>query len=330
MSSPFDLHPEFRVLFDALTARLAARPVHAMAASYAQRRLEFERLMNEWNTPLPTGVEATGHCLHLPTGPVPFRLYRPAGRSESLPVLVYLHGGGWTFGSAQCVESKCRMLALAAGIAVASVDYLLAPEHPFPAARDQIVAYVQGLRALGRELAIAPGHYALGGDSSGAHLALSAAIALRDARRPLPAALMLIQGPYAWRSDTRSHRELGDGRYGLSSSDMDDFWCNYAGDPATASDPGVSPLWAELTGLPQTLVVSGALDPLRDDSRQLASRLAMAGVNCSYREYARCPHGFTVLASRLAASRQAVCEAADFLRGALTIRDDPAADETSG
>lgn len=214
---------------------------------------------------------------------------------------MFVHGGGWSTGGADHQDEALWSLARSAGVSVASVEYRLAPEDPFPAAIKDCVA----------ALASVDGPVVVGGDSSGAHLALSALLRLPD-RSPV-VGVNLLYGVYDL-SLTPSLR-LWDGPNMFVDRPTLECFIDWFTPAMSAEDrraPAVSPLYADLSGLPPVLVTVGALDPLLDDSLFLAARLEAAGVDVSLDVYPDAAHGFTYQGTALA--RRAETRQADFIR----------------
>ncbi len=204
---------------------------------------------------------------------VGLRLYRPSN-DGFLPVIVYAHGGGWILGSVESADETCRRLALASGCAVASVEYRLAPEHPHPAAVLDIVEVMRWLPTVSDEYGIDSTRLFLAGESSGAHVALSAA--LTGATEDLEGVLLLCP-PVDRGMSSPSWAELG-GDHIPRRSQMAWMWDLYYGaggeHMAGAPDPAV----ADLSRLPRTVVLVAEYDPLRDEGLDLAARLRAVGV----------------------------------------------------
>ena len=220
-----------------------------------------------------------------PGGPIEVRCYQPV--EQPAGALLYLHGGGWVIGTAQSFDPFSRALANATGWLVATANYRLAPEHPFPAPVEDAWAALQWL--AGKELAP---RLAVGGDSAGGNLALVAARRARDAGAPQVDRVVLLNPVTDPRMDSESYRELGDGSYGLSGEAMAWFWEQYlqGHDP---DDPDVAPArWQELAGLPQTLILTASHDPLRDEGEDFGHRLAAAGVGVQGERMQGVLHGF--------------------------------------
>lgn len=253
-------------------------------------------------------------------GPFPMRarLYRPAA-VEGLPVIIFVHGGGWTFGSIDTHDGAMRELAVASGCAVFGFDYRLAPEHPFPAPLDDCMAAIAFVREGGLGRAVAAERWALAGDSAGATLALAAMMRLRDAGHSLPAAAALFYGCYAPIFDTPSHHAFGEG-YLLTSVNMRWYWRNYLADAFDAPPPEAAPLEADLAGLPPLYLAAAGLDPLRDDTSRLAVRLAEAGVSFRYDHVPGVVHGCLRMSRRLPPAQAIITAAGDMLAGALATK----------
>jgi acetyl esterase len=244
-----------------------------------------------------------------PGGPVPIRLYTPAGAGGGL--VVYLHGGGWAVGSIDSYDTACRALANAAGHAVASVGYRLAPEHPFPAGLDDTLAATRWAMAR----AGGPDRVAVAGDSAGGNLAAVAARRLRD-EGMTPAFQALVYPVCDAACSTPSYREF-DAGYGLSAADMRRWWNLYV-DGTGALDPDASPLRAaDLAGLPAAWILIAGCDVLRDEGEAYAGRLAEAGVPVQVARYEGYAHGFWRWLARCAGAREAIEEAGTALRQAL-------------
>ena len=227
-------------------------------------------------------------------GAVPARLYCPvAGRT---PLVVYLHGGGWTIGNLESHDRMCRRLADGSGAAVLAIGYRLAPEDPWPASVDDTVAALRWVASAPAELGEAPGAVAVAGDSAGGTLAALACLRLRD---EYPAALPRLQALLCANTDLTgdwpSMREKAAG-WGLDAGLVRFFNSQWMPDQMRWSDPGVSPLHArDLCGLPSALIVTAEHDPLRDESEAYARRLRHAGVQVELRRERGLIHNFMLL-----------------------------------
>ena len=218
---------------------------------------------------------------------------------------MYFHGGGWVVGDLETHDSTCRALAAESGHAVLSVDYRLAPEHPFPAALDDSLTATLWASSHAEELGCAPGKLAIGGDSAGGNLA--AAITQQGA---VPLRFQLLVYPVTdARCNTTSYVDFADGPY-LTRASMDWYIAHYlAGGEGAADDPRVSPLLGDdeaLAKSPPTHVVTVETDVLRDEGEAYAARLESAGVPTTLRRYEGMFHGFFALPELIDAGREAV------------------------
>lgn len=245
-------------------------PDQARAGSHA-----FFSMFNDGG---PTVGEQRDLTLPGRRGAVRARLYVPHGAASTSPGMLYLHGGGFVIGSPDTHDRLTRELAEGSGARVLSLDYALAPEHPYPAGLDDCVDAARWLGEHGREIGIDPARMVIAGDSAGANLAAATVLRLRDERRgPAFRAALLIYGRFE-EGDTPSITAWGDRDIVLSRKVMDWFQEQYRGAGITPGDPYHAPLNAELTGFPPAFLIVGTLDPLQSDSELFAAKLKKAGV----------------------------------------------------
>jgi acetyl esterase len=261
-----------------------------------QARIGLRTLMVDFRQPatLPVVGSITNETV---AGAIPARVYRPVATGP-LPTIVYLHGGGFVIGDLDTHEGVCRLLCNDVGAVVVSVDYRLAPEHPFPAAADDAYAALRWVVEHIAEYGGDPARLAVGGDSAGGNLSavctqLAHADGLRLAAQLLIYPAVDLLGEYP-------SREANATGYFLTLADMRWFAEHYIGmsedDPRAAElarDPRLSPLLADsLEGLPPAVVVTAEFDPLRDEGNAYATALEKAGVRVAHREFAGLIHGF--------------------------------------
>lgn len=309
-TAPFedDVDPEIRAWLGqmfAASAALGSRP--GLAAP--ERRAIAERQREPWTRGGP--VMHASENLHVGPSGIRIRIHRPSGAAD-LPVLVYLHGGGWTLFSIDTHDRLMREYAGRAGCAVLGIDYPLAPEHPFPAAIHAIGEVLDWVAAEGGAHGLDPARYAIGGDSAGANLAVAATLVRRGQGAQMPQGLLLNYGAWdgAW---TESYHRYGDGdRYMLTGPEMDEFWATYLG-PQPVSDVLARPLHADLTGMPPAWLCVAECDVLMDENRAMAAHLPQAELHI----YAGATHSFleAVAASKLA--DRAIGEASQWLERIL-------------
>ena len=246
-------------------------------------------------------------------GAIPARLYRPEGE-DPLPLVVYLHGGGWMLGSIESFDTVLRALANAAGVAVLSVGYRLAPEAPFPAGLDDSICALRWAAAEARTLGADPERLAIAGDSAGGNLATVVARRLRD---DVPLRVQVLIYPVTDAGcNTASYREFGE-RHGLTAASMQRFWNLYL-DGAEGLQPDASPLRADdLAGLPPAFVLTAGFDVLRDEAEAYVEALREAGVEVRHSRYGGAIHGFWRWLAVTKLARAAVDEVAGELRARL-------------
>jgi acetyl esterase len=277
----------------------------------AEARATFDRGAAPWSPLAPEVAAVEDLILPGAEAPIRARLYRPA--NGVLPLVIFLHGGGWTFGSLDTHENETRHLAVASGAAVLAIAYRLAPEHPFPAPLDDVLAVIKAVQGGVLGDAIDPNRLALAGDSAGANLALGAMLALRDAGPQTACCAVLYYGCFAPIFDTESHRLWGDGAFGLSTARMRWYWQNFLGGQRAGPSVQATPLEADLAGLPPLYLVAAGLDPLHDDTLLLAERLKRAGAAHELEIVPGVIHGFLRFTSRLGVARRSFEAAGAFL-----------------
>ena len=251
-----------------------------------------------------------------PAGPLSVRHYAPAA-ADSQPLLVFLHGGGFVFGDLDTHDEPCRILCAFGGMHVLSVEYRLAPEHPFPAALDDALAALGWARAHAASLGGDASRVAIGGDSAGGNLAAVAArLATRSGEGPV--AQLLVYPATDATTPRPSHELFGDG-YILTNADRREFTRLYVeGSGTTAGDDRVSPLLAaDLDALPPALVVTAGFDVLRDEGEAYAEALGRAGTTVRLRRVGSLGHGFINFGGVVPAARRATIELAREWRGLL-------------
>jgi acetyl esterase len=254
-----------------------------------------------------------------PHGPIPLRVYRPAGVPDSTPLPAYVsfHGGGWVIGDLDTHDVLGRQLTAESGASVVSVEYRLAPEHKFPAAIDDAWAATRWVVAHAGELGLDGRRLAVGGDSAGGNLAAVVSLLARDAGGPSIALQVLIYPVTDVADETGSYREFADG-YLLTRDSMRWFIAHYLDTPDRAADWRASPLRApSLAGLPPALVVTAGFDPLRDEGEAYARRLRDAGVRVDSVGYGGMIHGFVPMGRLIDTAAHAVTLIAGSLRQAL-------------
>ena len=250
-------------------------------------------------------------------GAIKVRVIRP----DRKPVGIYLHihGGGWTLGGHDMQDVGLKLLANETGLCAASIDYRLAPEHPYPAGPDDCEDVVHHLLEHGSQLLEAPARFAIGGESAGAHLSVVTLLRLRDRHgvKNRISAANLVYGAYDL-SGTPSQILWGDRNLVLSTPIIEWFGDNFL--PGVMPDerrvPDISPLFARLNDMPPALFTVGTLDPLIDDTLFMAERWRTAGNHADVMIYPEGVHGFNQYPTALA--RKANARQLEFLRNAFS------------
>lgn len=291
--------------FNAALAELQASLPPLQAVPIAVTRRARERGGGAFPAPvrLPHATELT-----IPTrgGGLRLRVLRP--EREAIGVYLHLHGGGFCLGGCDQQDPRLAELAEATGLVAASVEYRLAPEHPFPAALDDCEDAARWLLEHGANALDAPARFAIGGESAGAYL--SATTLLRLPRGSFAAA-NLAYGVYDW-TRTPSRRTADEATPILTESTMQFFNRCFFPEPRPLDDPAVSPLYADLRELPPALFTVGTRDPLLDDSLFMHARWLAAGNAAELRVYEECVHGFNLFP--LEAAREANDAQHEFLK----------------
>ena len=260
----------------------------------------------------------TEHEIPTRHGGVRIRTYRPGPRRY---VVIYLHGGGFTFGSLDGVDAMCRLLAHKSDCSVVSVAYGLAPENKFPVALQQCVDVARWLNDHGDELDLNAERFVIAGDSAGANLAITSTLLLAEEATASPQALILAYPVTEHCVERESFARHADGPL-LTARDIEWFWDQYLSGPADRSNPLAVPSSStNLQVLPPTLMFTAYNDPLRDDGAQFAAQLEAQGVEVDYRCVPGVFHGFFTEPGTLSAADRAIDAAADYARSVLVASE---------
>lgn len=274
----------------------------------AQAREQQDRYFAHFNRALPPIAEARDLRIPGPAGEVALRLYRPS-QDAGLPLIVFVRGAGWWAGALDSHARTMIQLAQWSGCAVCGVDFHRTPEYRYPVQRDEVLAALDWMRAHGGEHGLRAAAPVLFGESAGATLCLSAALALRDRGEPPPAGLVLFYtnagGP---KPTARAYSQW--------------VWQQYLGHEGPSDDPGAVPLQADLRGLPPMWLGAGEDDPLMGDTLALADKLEAAEVVHELVRYPGLPHGFVMWSGSLEPALQALHSAAGAAAAFLSTKED--------
>jgi acetyl esterase len=309
---PDGLDPDVRVLLDNM-ASAGTPDLSEMGVAEARAVMGLLTAVDGE----PEAVDqVTDRTIPSPSGPIALRIYRADTAGPPAPVLVWYHGGGWVIGDLASADPTARKLANRSGAIVVSVDYRLAPEHPFPAGPDDCWAALSWVAEHAAEIGGDPARLAVGGDSAGGNLAAVVAVLARDAGGPALRHQLLI---YPATDLTLSHASIDENGQGylLTSDAMRWFTDQYLAG-ADPKDPRVSPLYVDdLAGVAPATVYTAGFDPLRDEGAAYAQRLTESGVACEHRGFDRMIHGFFGMGTVTPVALEAMDAASARLRAAL-------------
>jgi len=258
------------------------------------------------------------HDLTLPgaAGPLSARLYVPPSAPALSGLIVYFHGGGFVLGSLAATDPLCRLLAAQSGVRLLSVEYRLAPEHPYPAGLEDAIAGYRGARQRAVELGVDPDLIAVGGDSAGANLALVVA----HQETTAPPAFVLALYPVTDAERTGGSREAFGTGFGLTAQTIAELERLYLPEGVPPNDARGAILRADdLSGMPPVYLSTAGFDPLRDEGEELVARLRADGVPVVARRFAGLVHGYASFSAVSAAARDATLDAASALRAGLAL-----------
>jgi len=249
---------------------------------------------------------------------LPLRVHRPLGsRGSARPAVLNFHGGGWVSGDVRQSEWWASSVAAQAGVVVVSVEYRLAPEHPFPGPPEDCYDATLWVAEHADELGIDPSRLAVMGDSAGGNLAAVVAMMARDRGAPRIAAQVLVYPSVDLADELPSERENATAPI-LTGKDIANAGRLYfVGSPGERADPYASPLRGKHEELPPALIQTAQFDPLRDHGPAYAAALRAAGVEVRLTNYVDAVHGYLSLPGLVPSSRQALAEAVAFLRERL-------------
>lgn len=305
------LDPRFQFLAHAA----ARRPAPTAAPAAEDARAQTRALVELAGGAAEPGVSWADQPIPLDGRVIPARLYRPSRLRPDAVLMVFYHFGGGVVGDLETCHAFCTILAGTIGAPVLSVDYRLAPEHPWPAGlQDALDAFLWARQNAGR-LGGRPGAAAVGGDSMGGNFAAIIAQEMARMNQPQPFLQLLIY-PATDLAAAGGSMEQHAESFPLTAATMAFFMANYLPPDADLNDPRLSPLKAaDLEGLAPALVFTAGFDPLRDQGRIYADRLEAARVNVLYRCFDSLAHGFTAFTGVVPAA-DAACRhiAADTVR----------------
>lgn len=298
-----------------LLAQMNVPPLESMTPSDARKAaIEGSKSIN-FRKEEVSGIE--NFEIPGPDCQIRLRTYYPTGK-RPFPALLYFHGGGWVLNNLDTHDHVCRSLCLGAGCVVVSVDYRLAPENKFPASVVDCYEATKWVSENSEAIKVDPLRIAVAGDSAGANLATAVSLTARDIGGPSISFQLLVCPVTDLSSfDRESCKRYADG-YFLTLAEMKWFRELYVEKPEDVYDPRVSPLLArDLSGLPDSLIITAEFDVLRDEGEKYAERLQSHGVSVQCSRYNGMIHDFFLLLGVVDRARDAKDEACNSLRNAL-------------
>ena len=306
------LDPEMHAAKQRMDQAAAALPPVTLAAPLDASRAINDQLNLIWAEGGPAMFATSERWVAARGRRVLCRMHRPSAH-ETLPVVVWFHGGGWVWSSIDTHDRLVREYAAAGGVAVINVDYTLSPEAKFPHALLECADVVRHLAAHAADWGIDPARILVGGDSAGGNLALATALLLRDAGGPTLRGILAAYPVTSADFTTPSYREFDEG-YGLTRAGMMAYWDLYTRDHADRLNPLAAPLRADLAGLPRTLIQVAQLDVLRDEGLAIGRKMLAAGVDVTLETCPGVLHGFMRLSGAVDVARQAITRAGAWLK----------------
>ncbi|GAA0316630.1 alpha/beta hydrolase [Sphingomonas oligophenolica] len=309
---PSTIDPDLLPFVDALNEAWAEFP-NLDRLPLAEQRAAAEQVRRRWTLGGPVMRRREDLTAPGPGRAVPIRLMSAADPGGLAPVFVYLHGGGFTTFSLDTHDRIMREYAARSGATVIGVDYALSPEQRFPTALHEVMAVLDWVTKTGQAQGIDPTRVAIGGDSAGANLALSACLMRRDEGNAPLSALLLAYGFFDDDFTGESHRDHGGPGKLLTSTELGRYLDNYLGPAPYPDDPLALPARAALHDLPPSFHIVAECDPLADSDRRIAERMAGAGNMVRCKIYRGATHSFLEAVSIAPIAERAVAESAAWL-----------------
>lgn len=312
---------EMQSVLDAL-ASLGGKPIETLTPTDARRQptpadAVKKVLEQQGKSPAPESVaNVENRTIAGPAGQIPIRVYWPSG-SGPFPVLFYIHGGGWVIADLDTYDSSARALTNAAQAVVVSTHYRQGPEHPYPAAHDDVFAAYQWTLKNAASLKGDSARIAVAGESAGGNMAAVVSLRARDRQLQVPLHQVLVYPVAGTDMNTESYREHADAKP-LNKAMMQWFAKHYLGEQAMKGNPEINlASRKDLKGLPSTTIVTAEIDPLRSDGEMLAKALESAGVEVMLRNFEGSAHEFFGMGAVVPDAKEAVTFAASGLKKAF-------------
>lgn len=274
-------------------------------------------VMKENNIPMPTAmVDTMGKNIPVNGGSIHARIYTPRGGDSTYPLIVYYHGGGWVIADLDTYDASAKGLAEQTGAVVVSVHYRQAPEHKFPTAHNDAFAAYQWVLQNAASLKGDTSRIAVAGESAGGNLACNVSIMARDKGIKIPVHQLLVYPVSNNDMNSASYQKYAAAKP-LNKPMMEWFAANYLPNMATAADPRISIVKANLKGLPSTTIIGAEIDPLATEGALLSDKLKEAGVAVDYKLYNGVTHEFFGMATILPEAKAAQAQASANIKNAF-------------
>lgn len=308
-----EIDPEILAFIDAVRAEWAKYPP-LNSIPLAEARAIAEKVRAPWAKGGPVMADTREHVIETAKGSIRIRLLVPPDCPTPAPAMLYSHGGGYTLFSIDTHDRLMREYAAFGGFAVVAVDYPLSPEAKYPVALDLIAELMIWLKTNAESIGLDSTRLALGGDSAGGNLSVATSLRLRDrGELPIVKAVLANYAGFLIGCSDEAERAYGGEDSVMGRDEARYYWSNYLEDMSQADDPFVSPLRANLRGLPPTMLVVAECDIIAEHSYAMADRLRESGVASECKIYKGAPHSFLEAMSVSKLAREAIADGARFV-----------------
>ncbi len=278
-------------------------------------RMRAAEMFAPWNENPTQIAKVENFTINSPEAEIKVRLYDDC-ENQKTGAMVYFHGGGWVIGDLDLEDAALRFIAKESGMKILSIDYRLAPEHPYPAAIHDGAFTYEWLQANGESLNIDAKKLSYGGGSAGANVAIGSVLYIRDTFKEVPNHMALIHGVYSTALEGVSYDKYGDGRFGLPIASMQYFWNTYLAGKTPEIYCDI--LLDEQKNMPKNvIIIQSELDVLADEGSLLAQKLTQNGAQVEHRKYSGAYHGFTQYLKSAKIARDALSAIALSLKNSL-------------
>jgi acetyl esterase len=307
------LDPHFKAMLDTVNA-IELPPLKQIPPDFLRQNYRDTRVGLDAGA--PQGLDVRDLEVAGGAGPLKARLYAPKAEAAPGPGMVYFHGGGFVIGDLDTHDAFLRRLVASSGVRILSVDYRLAPEHPFPAAHDDALAATRWAFDHAAEIGFDPKRIAVGGDSAGGNLAAAISLEMREDPQRRLAFQLLLYPATAMDMDTQSRKDLGESH--LLTAEVMEWFSDHFAVAGHAQQHRAEPAHVvDVSGAPTALVVTAGFDPLKDEGKEYAEKLAAAGVKARHVEHAGFVHDFYILGHVCPAVFDVIDETAEALKEGL-------------